>query len=80
MTASSSDSACRCTVLAANPAGKVVSCPACGTVHVALPQVSLRLERDGFRDLVYLLARAQLVLDGELQPAPAPSAHAAALH
>jgi hypothetical protein len=73
-----SNSACRCTVLATGTAGKVLSCPACGTVHVALPQLSLRLERGNFRDLVYLLATAQLALEGELESSP--RARVGALH
>lgn len=56
---------CRCTELADGAAGKVLTCPDCGAIHVALPQAALRMDPPAFRDLVYLLARAQLALEGD---------------
>ena len=71
---------CRCTELATGAAGKVFTCDACGTVHVALPQVALRLERSAFRDLVYLLARAQLAIEDDTPDAVPAPARVSALH
>lgn len=56
---------CRCTELADGAAGKVLTCPDCGAVHLALPEAALRLDRAAFRNLVHLLARAQLALEGD---------------
>ncbi|WP_296943729.1 hypothetical protein [uncultured Massilia sp.] len=57
-----SDSACRCIVLAATGAGKVTTCAACGTVHVAMAQMSLRLTRATFQDLAALVGPAALAV------------------
>jgi len=68
---STSDSDCRCIVLASGAAGQVTTCPECGTVHVAMPQMSLRLTRETFHGLASLVVRASLELDGA---APQPRA------
>lgn len=66
-----SDSACRCIVLATGAAGQVSTCPDCGTIHVSMPQMSLRLRRDTFEALAGLVASARCALDGATtQPFP----------
>lgn len=75
-----SDSTCRCVVLASGAAGQVTTCPECGTMHVAIPQLSLRLTRETFRGLAALMARAQRELDAGLPQAPAIHAVDRALH
>ena len=67
-----SDSTCRCVVLASGHAGQVSTCPECGTVHVSMPQMSLRLTRETFRSLAGLVASAHFKLDGA---APQATAH-----
>lgn len=57
------DSDCRCIVLASGAAGQVTTCPECGTIHVSMPQMSLRLTRDTFHGLAALVVRASLELD-----------------
>lgn len=59
-----SDSACRCVVLASGTAGQVSTCPECGTIHIAMPQMSLRLTRETFRGLAQLVTSAHVELDG----------------
>lgn len=66
-----SDFACSCIVLASGAAGQVTTCPECGTIHIAMPQMSLRLTRDTFLGLAGLVHSARRELDGAAaQPAP----------
>ncbi len=67
------DSACSCIVLAATGAGKVTTCAGCGTVHVSMPQMSLRLTRATFQDLAALVGPAALAIDGAPSPSAGPS-------
>lgn len=71
---------CRCTELADGAAGKVLTCPDCGAIHLALPDVALQLDRPAFRNLVHLLARAQLALEREGVSYVPVSAHSDTLH
>jgi hypothetical protein len=41
---------CNCIVLATGPVGQVLACPECGTIHLHLPQLTLRLDPDEARD------------------------------
>jgi hypothetical protein len=65
----SSDSNCRCVVLATSDAGQISTCPECGTVHISMPQMSLRLTRETFRSLAGLVTPAHVELDGATPPA-----------
>jgi hypothetical protein len=58
-----SHTSCNCFVIASGPVGQILACPDCGTIHIALPQVSLRLAPDSFRDLSITVAKAQRMLD-----------------
>ena len=78
MNASHSD--CRCNELADGAAGKVLTCPECGAVHLALSEVALRLDRPAFRNLVHLLSRAQLALEREGVSYVPVSAHTDTVH
>lgn len=75
-----SDSACRCIVLASGAAGQVSTCPDCGTIHVSMPQMSLRLARGTFDALAGLVASARLALDGAATQAPPGRGPGRALH
>jgi hypothetical protein len=54
---------CNCIVLATGPVGQVLACPECGTIHVHLPQLTLRLDPDRFGELSVIVAKAQRLLD-----------------
>jgi hypothetical protein len=58
-----SHTSCNCIVLASGPVGQVLACPDCGTIHVHLPQVTLRLAPDRFSELSVIVAKAQRLLD-----------------
>jgi hypothetical protein len=58
-----SHSSCTCIVLATCQSGQVLACPECGTIHLHLPQVTLRLSPDRFSDLSGAVAKAQRLLD-----------------
>jgi predicted RNA-binding Zn-ribbon protein involved in translation (DUF1610 family) len=68
------DSACRCVVLATADTGQVSTCPECGTIHISMPQMSLRLTRETFRSLAGLVTSAHVELDGATAQA-APHGH-----
>jgi hypothetical protein len=55
-----SHSSCNCIVLATGPAGQVLACPECGTIHLHLPQLTLRLAPDRFGELSVIVAKALL--------------------
>ncbi|MBC3917859.1 hypothetical protein H8L32_10275 [Undibacterium sp. CY18W] len=62
--------------LASSKVGEVMICPECGVVHLSLNHVSLRLDVEAFRVLAYMLAEAQLNIegfDGRLQKQQEPS-------
>jgi hypothetical protein len=75
-----SDSDCRCVVLASGAAGQVTTCPECGTIHVSMPQMSLRLTRDTFHGLASLVVRASIALDDAKPQARPECAADRALH
>ena len=54
---------CNCIVLATGPVGQVLACPECGTIHVHLPQLTLRLDPDRFGELSVIVAKAQRLMD-----------------
>jgi hypothetical protein len=58
-----SHASCRCIALASGPLGQVLACPECGTIHLSLPQVSLRLSLDNFNELSAMVGKAQGRLD-----------------
>jgi hypothetical protein len=58
-----SHSSCNCIVLSAGPAGQVLACPECGTIHLHLSQLTLRLAPDRFSELSVIVAKAQHLLD-----------------
>jgi hypothetical protein len=60
MTASHS---CNCIVLASAPVGQVLACPDCGTIHLHMPQFTLRLSPDRFGELSVIVAKAQRLMD-----------------
>ncbi|QJD98690.1 hypothetical protein HH212_00415 [Massilia forsythiae] len=58
-----SHSTCNCVVLASGSAGRVLGCPDCGAIHLALPNLSLRLKLEELRELSALVGKAQRLLD-----------------
>jgi hypothetical protein len=74
-----SHSSCNCIVLATGPAGQVLACPECGTIHLHLPQLTLRLAPDRFGELSVIVAKAQGLLD-EARARLAAKASRPALH
>ncbi|TQK10662.1 hypothetical protein [Herbaspirillum sp. SJZ107] len=74
-----SHSSCNCIVLSAGPAGQVLACPECGTIHLHLSQLTLRLDPDGFSELSVIVAKAQHLLD-EARTRLAAKAERPALH
>ena len=49
--------------LASSSIGDVKYCADCGIVHLAVQNLSLRLETETFRTLTYMLAQAQLNME-----------------
>jgi hypothetical protein len=74
-----SHSSCNCIVLSAGPAGQVLACPECGTIHLHLSQLTLRLAPDRFSELSVIVAKAQHLLD-EARTQLAAKAERPALH
>lgn len=54
---------CQHIQLATSPIGDVKYCADCGIVHLAVQNLSLRLETESFRALTYMLAQAQLNME-----------------
>ncbi len=61
----SSANTCQHLQIASSPVGDVKICPECGVVHVAIQNLSLRLELESFRALTYMLAQAQLNIEDQ---------------
>jgi hypothetical protein len=78
MTASCSS--CKCIVLASAAVGQVLACADCGTLHLHLPQVTLRMAPDRFGELSVIVAKAQRLLDEARAQLAAKQAGARALH
>jgi hypothetical protein len=74
-----SHSSCNCIVLSAGPVGQVLACPECGTIHLHLSQLTLRLAPDRFSELSVIVAKAQHLLD-EARTQLAAKAERPALH
>lgn len=74
-----SHSSCTCLVLASGPAGQVLACPDCGTIHLHLPQLTLRMPPDRFAELSVIVAKAQRLMD-EARTRLAAKADRQALH
>ena len=74
-----SHSSCNCIVLSAGPAGQVLACPECGTIHLHLAQLTLRLAPDRFGELSVIVAKAQRLLE-EARTELAAKAARPALH
>jgi len=60
---SAKHSSCNCIVLASAAVGQVLACPDCGTIHLNLSQVTLRLMPDRFAELSVIVAKAQRLMD-----------------
>ena len=75
-----SHSSCNCIVLASGPVGQVLACPECGTLHLHLPQVTLRLAPDRFSELSVIVAKAQRLLDDARAQLAAKQAGTRSLH
>lgn len=56
---------CQHLQIASSPVGDVKICPECGVVHVAVQNLSLRLDLESFRALTYMLAQAQLNIEDQ---------------
>lgn len=73
-------SSCNCIVLASGEVGQVLACPDCGTIHLHLPQLTLRLTPDRFSEMSVIVARAQRLLEEARAQLAAKQAGARALH
>ena len=71
---------CNCIVLATGEVGQVLACPDCGTIHLHLPQLTLRLTPDRFSEMSVIVAKAQRLLEEARAQLAVKQAGVQALH
>lgn len=77
---SAKHSSCNCIVLASGEVGQVLACPDCGTIHLHLPQLTLRLTPDRFSEMSVIVAKAQCLLEEARAQMAVKQGRAGALH